>query len=222
MAANVTAIMNGTQPPSCFNPTAEIIGETFALLPVICYFAYWKYHHWDNCLQEENPLRKPINFFIVNMAMSDLLFPIFLFPRIVTHFYLDSWLISGPLGQALCKLLPFLSRCLRYCVCSEPGSDSRGSIWSCGIPPPFPIHQFKTLPLLHSRHLDHRNGFPLPTPDRRQTCRVSGRAGMCVAVERSIWRLLVFRKLRCGNFRCIPFYPFGFDCHTLPHHCFKN
>jgi len=55
-------------------------------------------------------LRKPINYFIVNMALSDFLFPIFLFPRNVTGLYVDyQWLISGPLGQALCKLVPFLT-----------------------------------------------------------------------------------------------------------------
>ena len=42
------------------------------------------------------------------MAMSDLLFPIFVFPHELTYLYVDSWLISGPLGQALCKLIPFL------------------------------------------------------------------------------------------------------------------
>ena len=52
-------------------------------------------------------LRKPINYFIVNMAMSDLLYPIFLFPRDLVNLYADSWLISGPLGQVLCKLVPF-------------------------------------------------------------------------------------------------------------------
>ena len=41
--------------------------------------------------------------------MSDLLFPIFLFPReIQKSLYADSWLIGGPLGQALCKLVFFL------------------------------------------------------------------------------------------------------------------
>jgi len=55
-------------------------------------------------------MRKPINYFITNMAMSDLLFPIFLFPRNLTGLYVDhQWLISGPLGQALCKLVPFLT-----------------------------------------------------------------------------------------------------------------
>ena len=43
------------------------------------------------------------------MAMSDLLYPIFLFPRNITWLYVDDqWLISGPLGQALCKLVIFL------------------------------------------------------------------------------------------------------------------
>ena len=42
------------------------------------------------------------------MAMSDLLFAIFLIPWGLTTLYGDSWLISGPLGQALCKLHRFL------------------------------------------------------------------------------------------------------------------
>ena len=52
--------------------------------------------------------RKPINYFIANMASSDLLFPIFRVPW--RMFYLhtkDSFLVGGQLGQALCKLLPF-------------------------------------------------------------------------------------------------------------------
>ena len=48
-------------------------------------------------------LRKPINFFIANMA-SDLLYPIFLIP-----WHTKSFLIGGKLGQALCKLVPFFS-----------------------------------------------------------------------------------------------------------------
>ena len=54
-------------------------------------------------------MRKPINFFIVNMAMSDLLFSILLCPRVIQELYIDSWLIYGLLGLALCKLVNFLS-----------------------------------------------------------------------------------------------------------------
>ena len=42
------------------------------------------------------------------MAMSDLLYPIFRFPWYLTVLFLDSWPIGGSLGQALCKLVPFL------------------------------------------------------------------------------------------------------------------
>ena len=54
-------------------------------------------------------LRKQINFFIANMASSDLLYPIFLIPWNLSHLLTNSFLISGKLGQALCKLVPFFS-----------------------------------------------------------------------------------------------------------------
>ncbi|XP_068734005.1 RYamide receptor-like [Montipora capricornis] len=53
-------------------------------------------------------LRKPINIFIVNMAMSDLLVPLSCIPLQVVNLYRYSWLISGVLGNALCKLIPLL------------------------------------------------------------------------------------------------------------------
>ncbi|CAH3185397.1 unnamed protein product [Porites lobata] len=52
-------------------------------------------------------LRKPINFFIANMASSDLLYPIFWIPWYLSLLHANSFLIGGQLGQALCKLLPF-------------------------------------------------------------------------------------------------------------------
>ena len=58
-------------------------------------------------------LRKAINFFIVNMAISDLLFPTFVFPWSLTlmHMVSDSrpdWPLDGFFGQATCKLTFFL------------------------------------------------------------------------------------------------------------------
>ena len=47
--------------------------------------------------------------FIANMAMSDLLFPIVLFPVRLTNLHVDSWRIGSTLGQALCKIHPFLA-----------------------------------------------------------------------------------------------------------------
>ena len=51
---------------------------------------------------------KPINRLIPNMAISDLLYPTFLFPVLL---HVGSWLICGTLGQALCKLHVFLAYC---------------------------------------------------------------------------------------------------------------
>ena len=52
-------------------------------------------------------LKKTINFFIANMASSDLLFPVFSIPFKLSLLHANSFLIGGQLGQALCKLLPF-------------------------------------------------------------------------------------------------------------------
>ena len=100
---------NGSSCSTQLNPTAEKIGKTFAycLIFVVSlvgnpFIAITVYN--------TQTMRKPINYFITNMAVSDLLFPIFLFPRNLTGLYVDNqWLISGPLGQALCKLVPFLA-----------------------------------------------------------------------------------------------------------------
>ena len=109
MSENVNTTMNGSQSSGCFNnPTAEKIGKTFfyssiflvslAGNTVIAIIVY-----------KTKPMRKPINFLIVNMAMSDLMYPIFLIPMSIQGVYIDSWMIDGPLGQALCKLVFFLT-----------------------------------------------------------------------------------------------------------------
>ena len=54
-------------------------------------------------------LRKPINMLIANMALSDLLYPIFLFPVRLADLHVGSWLIGGTLGQAWCKIHAFLA-----------------------------------------------------------------------------------------------------------------
>ena len=108
MSANVNTTMNGTQPSSCFNPTAARIGKTIACC-MLFVVSLTGNSLIGLIVYKTKTMRKPINFLIVNMAMSDLLYPIFLFPRKITEINVGSWLISGPLGQALCKLLPFLA-----------------------------------------------------------------------------------------------------------------
>ena len=100
--------MNGRQPPSCPSAsTAEKIGVTFAycLMFIVSLTANIVI---GIIVYKTKTMRKPINFFIVNMAMSDLLFPIIMIPLGIQGLYIDSWLIDGPLGQALCKLVVFL------------------------------------------------------------------------------------------------------------------
>ena len=94
--------MNGTHPFSCFsNTTAEKIGKTFSFALVLV-ISLAGNSLIGIIVYKTKTMRKPINFLIVNMAMSDLLFPVFTFPNVRTR------IKSGLLGQALCKLAFFL------------------------------------------------------------------------------------------------------------------
>ena len=106
---NTTA--NGSSSSSCsslINPEALKVGATvaYSLILVVSLVG--------NSLTvlivyKTTTLRKPINMLIANMAMSHLLFPIFLIPVRLTELHVGLWLIGGTLGQALCKIYPFLT-----------------------------------------------------------------------------------------------------------------
>ena len=109
MSGNANTTINGTQPSSCSsNPTAENIGITIAYC-LIFLVSLAGNTVIGVMVYKIKTMRKPINFFIANMAMSDLLLPIILIPREIKALYIDSWLIDGPLGQVLCKLVGFLA-----------------------------------------------------------------------------------------------------------------
>ena len=92
MSANVAA--TGTQSmSSCFNLSVERIGYTFAncrlfavsltgnaLIGIVVY--------------KTRSLRNPVNYFIANIAISDLLFPIFLIPQVLVQLNTNTWLKS--------------------------------------------------------------------------------------------------------------------------------
>ena len=106
MSQDLNKTMNGTQPSSCYrNPT---IGVTFAFC-LIFLVSLAGNIVIGIIVYKTKTMRKPINFLIVNMAMSDLLLPIFSIPREIQLLYTNSWLIGGPLGQSLCKLVTFFS-----------------------------------------------------------------------------------------------------------------
>lgn len=54
--------------------------------------------------------KKPINLFIVNLAVADLLLAVFVIPRIVTQIVIYSgiWLVHGTAGLALCRIVIFI------------------------------------------------------------------------------------------------------------------
>ena len=104
MSENVNTTMNGTQPLSCPGAsTAEKIGETscFCLIFIVSLTGNTAI---GIIVYKTKTMRKPINFFIVNMAMSDLLSSIIWIPWAMQNLYSDSWLIGGSVGQAFCKL----------------------------------------------------------------------------------------------------------------------
>ena len=96
---------------SCFdqlNSTASKIGGTLTLC--LIFIVSLAANSLIVMIVYKTPnLRKPINYFIANMASSDLLYPIFVIPWTLSDLYTNSFLIGGKLGQALCKLVPFFA-----------------------------------------------------------------------------------------------------------------
>ena len=109
MSQDLNKTMNGTQPASCYwNPTAKKIGTTIAYCLIVLVSLAGN-TVIGIIVYKTKTMRKPTNFLIVNMAMSDLLIPIFLIPSVIRRLYTKPFLIGGPLGQTLCKLVHFLS-----------------------------------------------------------------------------------------------------------------
>ena len=91
---------------SCLNFTALKIGGivTYCLIIIVSLVA----NSLIVIIVCKTPnLKKPINYFIANMASSDLLYPIFSIPFKLSLLHTNSFLVGGQLGQALCKLVPF-------------------------------------------------------------------------------------------------------------------
>ena len=110
MSENGNTTMNGTESSSCpSNPTVKKIGMTFAYC-LIFTLSLAGNTVIGIIVYKTKTMRKSINFFIVNMAMSDLLLLIFSTPHLIQVHYSGGWLIGGHLGQTLCKLFSFLPR----------------------------------------------------------------------------------------------------------------
>ncbi|XP_078357471.1 endothelin receptor type B-like [Oculina patagonica] len=112
MLGNLNTTVNGTQltPSSCFTPgntSAERITKTFVYC-LILVVSLTGNISIGIIVYKTKTMRRAINFLIVNMAMSDLMFPLFVIPWSLTLLNANSWPIGGPLGKIMCKLIYFL------------------------------------------------------------------------------------------------------------------
>ena len=88
---------------SCVSATAYKIGGTVALSLILA--VSLMANSFIVLIVYRTPtLRKPINYFIANMANSDLLYSIFQIPFALSTLHTASWPIGGKFGLALCKL----------------------------------------------------------------------------------------------------------------------
>ena len=106
---NSTTGNGSIESSSCFSTMAYKIGQTIALSLIIAVSLTG--NSFIVLIVYKTPtLRKPINYFIANMAMSDLLYSIFWPPtRLSLIHSTNLWLISGKFGPALCKLVHFFT-----------------------------------------------------------------------------------------------------------------
>ena len=112
MVGNFSTTANGTQltPSSCFllgHLLAERIAKYFVYCLIFAISLAGNTYIGILVYKTKN-MRKNINFLIVNMAMSDLLFPIFVVPWYLTLLNFNYWPMGGALGGAICKLNQFL------------------------------------------------------------------------------------------------------------------
>ena len=109
MMTNLTITANDTHHPAGCSAhfTVDKIAKTFAYC-VIAVVSLTGNFLIGTIVFKIKSMRRPVNYLIVNMALSDLFLPIFAFPRILTELYTGYWLIDGTFGLALCKLAFFM------------------------------------------------------------------------------------------------------------------
>ena len=163
MSVNETTVINGTQTmSSCFSYEALKIAYIAAFFPVFLVSLVGNIFI-GIIVYKTKSLKKPVNYFIANMAMSDLVYPISMLPRDVASLFISgSWLVRGPLGQALRKLSSFSIQVSTLVSSQSLVLMAVNRFGAVVFYPQFPSDQFKRVPLLHSRHLDHCHGRQVP------------------------------------------------------------
>jgi len=101
--------------PSISMPNCVIYTDAFKIILTVLYTVLFFTSLLGNILvivvvYRNKSLRNSANYFIVNMAVSDLFIPILVIPRVIKQMSADhSWEITGLTGEILCKLVYFLS-----------------------------------------------------------------------------------------------------------------
>ena len=155
------------------------------------------------------------------MAISDLLFPVFLIPLNLSNLHNNySWLICGQLGQALCTLVPFFGG-VSTAVSSQNliliAVDRFGSVV-------FPLRS----PLIRSKLCSF---FILTTwivavtvrsPDLFAAKIVESPEGTwCYEMGKSIRRVIVPCQFPTSLLHSVDIHPCDVFSHSLLHHCYQ-
>ena len=111
MMENWNMMVNETESQNCYSPgyliAAAKIGKTF---PCCLFFVVSLAGNTliAIIIYKTKTMQTTTNYFILNMAMSDLLLPILVFPSILMDMYGGFWFFSGEQGQAFCKVMLFI------------------------------------------------------------------------------------------------------------------
>ena len=94
--------------PSCENWAAifPVKISQMVVLSIICFFSLVENTRLIITVYKRNQLKKTVNYFIVNMAISDIVFPLTTIPVSLAELSSSSWKwpIGGTAGLILCKL----------------------------------------------------------------------------------------------------------------------
>ena len=98
--------------------------------------------------KRKDQLCTPVNYFIINMAVSDLFIPIFVIPRRIQEVYLgwSPWLLGGGVGDFLCRLLNFTDEVSITVSSQSLVFIAAERAWSIAYPMKPPLISKKTAP----------------------------------------------------------------------------
>ena len=112
MSTNFSNLSSIQQNPPCENlaATFPVKITLMVVLPLIFFFSFVGNNLLIITVYKHKELKKTVNYFIVNMAVSDFVFPLTTIPVPLAEMSSGSWQwpIGGTAGSILCKLRNFL------------------------------------------------------------------------------------------------------------------